>query len=433
MALNPKTTEIQFNGTPGALAISIGLPVLLTVFAIIFNSQSTFTRGLNVEDSFKSVSLQDLKAAAFDKQTWIFYVCYFFGFVILDAVVPGKFMKGVKLRDNSQLTYKINGLPFITLLTLLEITRYLYYGELPELQFIYTHQMSLTLVSIEFSFLLSVFVYIYSFVPLSYKNGFGTHEKVLAEPGNSGKMIYDWFIGRELNPRIGSWDIKLFCELKPGLIMWLLINTSCVYNQYLNKGQVSDSLLLIYGLQTFYILDGVLNEEGVLTMMDVVTDGFGYMLAFGDLALVPWSYSLQARYLGNNFIQLGKIPCALIVLLATSGYYIFHSANQQKSDFKAGKLPHLKSIKTKTGSNLLIDGWWKISQHINYLGDWFIGLSWCLATGFNTPITYFYAIYFASLLIHRQTRDDEKCSKKYGESWEEYKKHVPYKIIPYIY
>eukprot|EP00964_Phaeocystis_antarctica_P106704 scaffold71517_cov55-Phaeocystis_antarctica.AAC.5 len=29
--------------------------------------------------------------------------------------------------------------------------------------------------------------------------------------------------------------------------------------------------------------------------MDITTDGFGYMLAFGDLAWVPFTYSLQAR------------------------------------------------------------------------------------------------------------------------------------------
>ena len=30
--------------------------------------------------------------------------------------------------------------------------------------------------------------------------------------------VYDFFMGRELNPRIGSLDIKEFCELYPGLI-----------------------------------------------------------------------------------------------------------------------------------------------------------------------------------------------------------------------
>lgn len=92
--------------------------------------------------------------------------------------------------------------------------------------------------------------------------------------------------------------------------------------------------------------------------------------------------------------------------LQALGFYIFRSANKQKSDFRQGKLPHLKSIQTKTGSKLLVEGWWGLSQHINYLGDWLIGLSWCLPTGFQTPLTYFYVIYFASLLIHRQVRDE---------------------------
>jgi hypothetical protein len=43
-----------------------------------------------------------------------------------------------------------------------------------------------------------------------------------------------------------------------------------------------------------------------------------------------------------------------------------------------------------------------------------MALAWSLPTGFDTPVTYFYVIYFAVLLIHRQRRDDEKCEKKYA-------------------
>jgi hypothetical protein len=43
-----------------------------------------------------------------------------------------------------------------------------------------------------------------------------------------------------------------------------------------------------------------------------------------------------------------------------------------------------------------------------------MALAWCLPTGFDTPVTYFYVIYFAALLIHRQRRDDEKCENKYA-------------------
>lgn len=194
-------------------------------------------------------------------------------------------------------------------------------------------------------------------------------------------------------------------------------------------------MIVVNLLQAFYIFDGVLNEEGCLTMIDITTDGFGFMLSFGDLAWVPWTYSLQARYLSikGNEVNLGWTLSLLIVGLQALGFYIFRSANKQKSDFRQGKLPHLKSIQTKTGSKLLVEGWWGLSQHINYLGDWLIGLSWCLPTGFQTPLTYFYVIYFASLLIHRQVRDEMKCRAKYGEDWEKYEKLVPYKIIPYVY
>lgn len=36
-----------------------------------------------------------------------------------------------------------------------------------------------------------------------------------------GNVIYDFFMGREQNPRIGYFDIKVFFELRPGLIGWV--------------------------------------------------------------------------------------------------------------------------------------------------------------------------------------------------------------------
>ena len=47
--------------------------------------------------------------------------------------------------------------------------------------------------------------------------------------------------------------------------------------------------------------------------------------------------------------------------------------------------------------------------------------------------TYFYVLYFAILLIHREGRDDVACSEKYGEDWEKYKKTVKWRILPGVY
>lgn len=440
--LNPRTVHREFFGVPGALGITLGLPLLIMGIAYCCDREVLF-KGFRIDVARliekAPADASELAWVFFDTQCWVAYLTWFGVFAIFDQLLPGTHLKGIPLRDGTQLQYKINGRLFLGVFLSLLASRALISDDyhLPELDFVYDHQVQLTGVTIVFSFLLSLAVYLASFVPLTKPNGVGSRERILSINGNSGNAFYDWFIGRELNPRISSWDIKLFCELRPGLLLWLLINLSCVHHQYHSSNTISDSLLLVTGLQAFYVFDGVLNEEGVISMMDITTDGFGFMLVFGDLAWLPWVYSLQARYLAlsNNPTNIGTLNCLLIMAVNFSGYYIFHSANKQKSDFRMGKLDHenLRCIETKTGSKLLCDGWWGLSQHINYFGDWLIGISWCLPTGFNTIYTYFYVIYFGVLLLHRQLRDEAKCKQKYGKEWEQYQKMVPYKIIPYLY
>lgn len=76
--------------------------------------------------------------------------------------------------------------------------------------------------------------------------------------------------------------------------------------------------------------------------MDITTDGFGFMLAVGDLAWVPFVYSLQARYLVFNQVELGPINTALIILVNLTGYWIFRAANGEKNDFRNGRNPKSK-------------------------------------------------------------------------------------------
>ena len=52
-------------------------------------------------------------------------------------------------------------------------------------------------------------------------------------------------------------------------------------------------LMSMLYVQGFYVWDALYNEKSILTTMDITTDGFGYMLAFGDLAWVPFIYSFQ--------------------------------------------------------------------------------------------------------------------------------------------
>ena len=279
-----------------------------------------------------------------------------------------------------------------------------------------------------FSFLFSAALYAHSFRP---------GPVLLATGGDTGSRPYDFFIGRELNPRAWGVDLKQWCELTPGLIGWGLLNACFCYCQWEREGSVRASMLLVCLFQGLYIFDALACEPAILTTMDITTDGFGYMLAFGDLVWVPFTYSLQARYLLDHPVSLSPARILLILLLQTVGYATFRGANSQKDAFRRDpthpSVAHLTSLATQRGTRLLTSGWWGLSRHPNYLGDWLMSLAWCLPCGFASPLPWFYATYFAVLLLHRARRDDAECRKKYGADWERYCKLVPSRIVPYLY
>lgn len=336
--------------------------------------------------------------------------------------------------------------------------------------FIDENYIQLLTASVGISYAISTFVYVRSF---GVKAGDKT-KRELAVGGCTGNLLYDWFIGRELNPRvtvplIGEVDIKEWCELRPGMMGWIILNCAWCARQYRNYGYLTDSIVCVKLVQAVYILDSWWNEAAILTTMDITTDGFGMMLAFGDLVWVPFVYTLQTRYLSVHPRSLGPAGLAAMASLIGLGFYIFRSANSEKNAFRTNpkdpRVSHLRFIKTKTGSKLLTTGWWGVARHVNYLGDWIQSWPYSLPTGlagyqvlaapsgaegahvmrdgrevvpggakgWGILVTYFYVVYFAVLLVHREQRDDDKCRRKYGDDWERYKKIVRWRIVPGLY
>lgn len=56
-------------------------------------------------------------------------------------------------------------------------------------------------------------------------------------------------------------------------------------------------------------------QEAILTTMDLMHDGFGFMLAFGDLVWVPFTYTMQAYYLVSHPNPLSLPALAAIIIL----------------------------------------------------------------------------------------------------------------------
>jgi protein-S-isoprenylcysteine O-methyltransferase Ste14 len=83
---------------------------------------------------------------------------------------------------------------------------------------------------------------------------------------------------------------------------------------------------------------------------------------------------------------------------------------------------------------LLINGFWGLSRHINYLGEILMATGIAFSTGYPMLIwPWLYPLYYVVFLSTRQIDDGRRCSLKYGELWQTYMKKVPWRIIPFIY
>uniref|UniRef100_A0A8B9YT32 Delta(14)-sterol reductase TM7SF2 n=1 Tax=Bos mutus grunniens TaxID=30521 RepID=A0A8B9YT32_BOSMU len=305
---------------------------------------------------------------------------------------------GQELKDKSRLRYPINGPGADSPLGGPGVSAGLPLSALPEM-----------LLPLAFAATLTAFI----FSLLLYLKALLAPASALA-PGGTQAISFTTFSWDGSSTRICSFDFKYFCELRPGLIGWVLINLALLIQELL------------------YVGDALWYEEAVLTTMDIIHDGFGFMLAFGDLAWVPFTYSLQAQFLLYHPQPLGwKAPDHLLMLSPAVGYYIFRGANSQKNTFRKNpsdpRVADLETISTATGRRLLVSGWWGMVRHPNYLGDLIMalktpspqGCSTCCPTSTSST---------SPLLVHREDRDERQCRQKYGLAWHEYCRRVPYRI-----
>ncbi|XP_068564871.1 delta(14)-sterol reductase LBR [Cebidichthys violaceus] len=413
------TTPLDFGGKIGAYFWLLFLPAWVLFLVLQVNQEdpslTTFPPPLPPLEAF------------WDAQALGFVILWILFQVLLYVLPVGKLSEGMPLRSGERLKYRTNGFFAITVSSLAAAAA-VHQGV--DLTYIHSHFLQLTVACFLISVLLSVYLYV--------RSQYAATEQ-LALGGSSGNVVYDFFKGHELNPRIKEFDLKFFCEMRPGLIGWCLINFAMALAEM--KVQRLDapsySMILVNLFQLLYVVDGLWNEEAILTTMDLMHDGFGFMLAFGDLVWVPFTYTLQAYYLVSHPNPLSLPAVAAIVTLKLVGFYIFRKSNSEKNAFRRNpsdpNLSHLQTIPTATGKSLLVSGWWGVVRHPNYLGDLLMALAWSLPCGFSHLLPWYYMIYFIILLVHRDARDMSECRRKYGSAWEEYCRTVRYRIIPRVY
>ncbi|OGM44557.1 delta(14)-sterol reductase [Aspergillus bombycis] len=480
----PEKRGYEFCGPPGAFAFVTCLPALIYGFTFFCNDVSGCPAPsllnpstLSLEQLKKEVNWpQDGLKGFFDARVTLWVLSYYLLSLVLNVFLPGDEVEGTELACTGRLRYKFNAFPSaVLILSGLALGTYVNGADFVVWTFLWDNYVQVITANLIICTAIAVFVYARSFsVPAPGQ--LNPELRQLAPGGHTGNALYDFFIGRELNPRVKlpipfvseasrTIDIKVWCEMRPGLLGWNILNLSNIARQYRTYGYVTDSIVLSTAFQLFYVLDGLYMEPAVLTTMDVIMDGFGFMLSFGDMVWVPFVYNFQTRYLAVYPLELGLKGILLVLAVTGVGYSIFRGANNQKNRFRTDpndpRVKHIKYIETASGSKLMTSGWWGMARHINYLGDWLMSWSYSLPTGFagytiiesinqagdvqkqvvqNPEVrgwgmiyTYFFLIYFGVLLIHRERRDEEKCKRKYGADWNRYTSLVRSRIIPGIY
>ena len=64
-------------------------------------------------------------------------------------------------------------------------------------------------------------------------------------------------MGHELNPRIGLLDLKFFCELRPGLIGWVVLNVAMLLEAYQRDGTCPPAMTMVCVFQIIYVADAL--------------------------------------------------------------------------------------------------------------------------------------------------------------------------------
>lgn len=349
---------------------------------------------------------------------WFLAQCVFYV-----SAIGGNQELGVPLQSGRRLQYNANALAVLCMNLILMIVAILTGCDV---RYIPCCFVSMFKSSVFLCLTFSVYLYL---------RGAGASPSDRNPHGCSGYLVYDLFMGRELNPRWRTLDVK-YVLFRSCIIGWILLNISSLVECWILYENLNATLLLLNAIQLGYVVDYFLFEGGVIVSRDIVHEGLGYNILI-QFIMIPFCFCVQTRYVLSTNTRLPTLNLCLIALFYVLGYYIYRASNSEKNNFRRNpndpNLKHLRTMSTSSGKKLLISGWWGMCRHPNYLGDLIISLSYALCTGFSHIIPYLGTIFLVLLLLDREKQDNEDCKRKYGADWDKYCDIVKYHIIPGIY
>lgn len=348
-------------------------------------------------------------------------IIYLFIF-ILHALLPGRWVTGyvTKTGTHEKLKYRLNGI-WVLAITVAAWAALCYLGWM-EWDWLYQQRWSALAGAAVFGILFSIAL-------------------VLPYPPVKKFILADFFLGRVENLQLwgGRIDTKMWLYLIGAIMLELNILSYTAFH-YLQYGTESSmGIFLAAGLLSFFIIDYLTFEEIHLYTYDIFAERIGFKLGWGCIAFYPFFYAIPLW--STVSLPANETPLwlmVLAVLIFFGSWTLARGANMQKYYFKKDPKRSFLGIQPETLSDgkhdLLVNGYWGLSRHINYLGE--IGMATGIVLAVGHPGQFWpwlYPLYYVALLVPRQFDDDKRCARKYGPLWEAYLRKVPYRIIPHIF
>lgn len=184
--------------------------------------------------------------------------------LILMRILPGKMTKGPVTPAGNVPIYKANG--FIAFCVTIVTFFVLYFLNIFNPAQVYDHYLEIIGALNVTSLLFCAF--------LCLK---GINFPSSTDSGASGNVVFDYYWGCELYPRIFGWDVKQFTNCRFGLMSWAVLILCYAVKQHEAYG-LSNSMVASVLLQLIYIAKFFHWEMGYMKTLDIMHDRAGFYL-----------------------------------------------------------------------------------------------------------------------------------------------------------
>lgn len=248
--------HIEFGGSLGAASLMIGFPLLMWYMWI---GATYYDGGLPLPASDEPIPefLQHLAGLVYEGafptlRAWKIYWVFFFTQMAFYYILPGVegYGKPLHHEGGKQLKYFCNA--YASLYATIILAGFLHVSNIFPLSTLIDEFGSIMSVAILSGFLNSILVYAYA---------------MLCGKGHrlTGYPIYDFFMGAQLNPRIGILDLKMFYEVRIPWFILFLISSAAAVRQYEAYGYVSGEVLFLVMAHYLYANACAKGEQLIIT------------------------------------------------------------------------------------------------------------------------------------------------------------------------